>query len=120
MALEDVTRCSHRWHEPLRRHRPRVHDSERGVEPNDEDRETHPDRVHRRRVGEQHRLVRCDLVSAEQSADAFATSLRDIAAKDHAARTVEEHPPHRSTLVGGYDGSGTEWGGQDSNPRHEG
>lgn len=120
MALEDVSRCAHRRHEPLRCHPSSVQDSERGVEPNDEDREPHPEGVHRRRVGEQHRLVGSHLVSAEQSAGAFAPSLRDVAAKDRAAGTVEEYPSHLSTLVRGSDGFGTEWGGQDSNPRHEG
>ena len=59
-------------------------------------------------------------MSAEQTSSAFAPSLRDIAPEDHSARAVEEHPSHLFTLVRGSDGFGTEWGGQDSNPRHEG
>ena len=46
MALEDVMRRSHRRYEPSRCYVPGVHDPERIVEPEDEDREPHPEGVH--------------------------------------------------------------------------
>jgi hypothetical protein len=56
----------------------------------------------------------------EQSSSAFAAAFGDVASKGHAPWTLEEHPSHDVTLVRGSDVIATEWGGQDSNPRHEG
>jgi hypothetical protein len=86
VTLEHVPRSTDRAHEPPRPDDPDVHDAEQRVEPNDQDREMHPEGVHRRRVPDEERLIGSEPVEAEQSAEPLAPTLGDTAAEPQAAQ----------------------------------
>jgi hypothetical protein len=116
VAFQDVTRSSHRRHEAPRSYPSDINDPERVVEANDEDRETHPDRVNGRRVREQQAFARAKGAAPQQSRPAFPRC-RGNATRKLDVQCDEEHLIHRRTVARGSDEA---WGGQDSNPRHEG
>jgi hypothetical protein len=61
--------------------------------------------------------------TAAPTAHPLATRLRRLGSEDLSARTEQTHLAHRITLAPGgdiVDGRSNRWGGQDSNPRHEG
>jgi hypothetical protein len=61
----------HRQYEPARHHPADVDHPERVVEPSHEDRESHPERVHGRRIRDQQRLIGPDGSLSAQAAHAL-------------------------------------------------
>jgi hypothetical protein len=124
--LEDVADPAPRPQEPIGRY---VQDPSYHlvvVEQRDPDREPHAERMDGPRGFQQESLVAAERRTTEQSAHPLAPSFGRLGPQDRAARSDQIDPSHRG------DPNATPrrprsmtptfqwWGGQDSNPRHEG
>jgi hypothetical protein len=122
-ALEDVPGAGAGEHEAARSNRSHRPDDELAIQQDGRDREAHPERVDRTGAVEQERVVGTHRRTAAPTAHPLAMRLGRLGSEDMAARTEKTHLAHRTTVVPGgdiVDGRSDRWGGQDSNPRHEG
>jgi hypothetical protein len=123
-ALEDVTDARPREKEPAgpnRLHRP--HD-EFAIQQSDRDRHAHPERVDRTGALEQQRLIEGQHRTSAKPTHPLSPGLGDHHGKGKTPRTEQSTHSHRATVPLRDDTRGWLsigwWGGQDSNPRHEG
>lgn len=95
MAFEDVPPAPDRQNDPPRRDEADVHDPKRPVEPDDEDREPHPERVYRRRVRKEQRFVSSKRGPEQEPSSPLAETGRNVAAQPNRSRPVDYRRPHR-------------------------
>jgi hypothetical protein len=124
--LEDVADAASRQHEAIGRY---VQDPSYHVvvvDQRDHDREAHAERMDGPRGFQQESLVAAERRTTEQSAHPLAPSFGHLGPQDRAARSDQVDPSHRvdpnATPRRPRSTTPTSlwWGGQDSNPRHEG